>query len=249
MEDRCYRRARRIVVVTRGIRTRLMMRGLPPEKVVFIPNGANIELFQPDPEARQALRVQLGMENRFLVLYAGIHGVAQGLETVLEAAQRLTGDPEVHFLFVGEGPCKPDLLKRKEEMHLSNVTMLAGQPRECIPAFLSAADVGLIPLRRLDVFEGALPSKMFDAWACGLPVILGVKGEAKEVLEQAGAGLAVEPEDPSQLCQAILRLKADPQLREDYGRKGRDFVMRNYDRRDLAERLERVLREVGGKGS
>ena len=134
-------------------------------------------------------------------------------------------------------------------MHLSNVTMLAGQPRECIPAFLSAADVGLIPLRRLDVFEGALPSKMFDAWACGLPVILGVKGEAKEVLEQAGAGLAVEPEDPSQLCQAILRLKADPQLREDYGRKGRDFVMRNYDRRDLAERLERVLREVGGKGS
>ena len=244
LEERCYRRARRIVVVTQGIRARLSERGFPSEKMAFIPNGSNTEIFRPQPEAALALRRELGLEGCFLVIYAGIHGIAQGLETVLEAAHRLVGIPDVHLLLVGDGPAKSHLLQLKEELRLTNVTMLQGQPREAIPAYLSAADVALVPLRKVELFKGALPSKMLDAWACGVPVILAVDGEAKEVLEKARAGSYVEPENPSQLSNAILRLRENPALCKEYGRNGRDFVARNYDRRKLAQSLEKLLQEV-----
>jgi len=249
LEEHCYRRARRIVVVTQGIRARLLERGLPAGKLAFIPNGSNTELFCPQPEAASGLRRELGMEGRFLVIYAGIHGVAQGLETVLEAAQRLRDNPQIHFLLVGDGPSKSPLLQLKETLRLSNVTMLEGQPREAIPVYLSAADVSLVPLRRLELFKGALPSKMLDAWACGVPVILGVDGEAREVLNMARAGIYVEPENASMLADIIVQLRDHPELCKVYGRNGRDFVVRNYDRRRLAESLEAALREVIGQPS
>jgi len=244
LEEHCYRRARRIVVVTQGIRARLIERGFPSEKLTFIPNGSDTERFHPQPEAASALRRQLGLEGRFLVIYAGIHGIAQGLETVLEAAHRLADIPDIHFLFVGDGPSKPQLLQLKEKLRLRNVTMMEGQPREIIPIYLSAADAALVPLRRLDLFKGALPSKMLDAWACSVPVIMTVDGEAREVLNMARGGIYVEPESASRLSDAILQLKDNPALRKEYGRNGRDFVIRNYDRKKLAESLEATLKEV-----
>jgi glycosyltransferase involved in cell wall biosynthesis len=247
LEERCYRRARRVVVVTQGIRARLIKRGFPSEKLAFIPNGSDTERFIPQPETALALRRQLDLEGRFLVIYAGIHGIAQGLETVLEAAHRMSDSPQIHFLLVGDGPAKSHLLQLKDKLQLTNVTMLQGQPREIIPVYLSAADVALVPLRKLELFKGALPSKMLDAWACGVPVILGVEGEAREVMEKAQAGIYVEPENPFLLSAAILRLKDNPALRKEYGKNGRDFVIRNYDRRRLAERLEATLKEVIGQ--
>jgi colanic acid biosynthesis glycosyl transferase WcaI len=249
LEERCYRRARRIVVVTQGIRARLLERGLPAGKLAFIPNGSNTELFCPQPEAASGLRRELGMEGRFLVIYAGIHGVAQGLETVLEAAHRLRDNPQIHFLLVGDGPSKSQLLQLKETLRLSNVTMLEGQPREAIPVYLSAADVALVPLRKLELFKGALPSKMLDAWACGVPVILAAEGEARELLEEARAGISVEPENSHALVQAIKRLKGNPVLLEEFARNGRNCVLRNFDRRKLAGKLERVLLEVMKEGN
>jgi glycosyltransferase involved in cell wall biosynthesis len=251
LEERCYRRARRIVVVTQGIRARLMKRGLPSEKLVLIPNGSNTERFYPQPEAAFALRRQLGLEGRFLLIYAGIHGIAQGLETVLEAAHRLKDIPDIHFLFVGDGPSKAHLVRLKEELGLRNVTMMEGQPREAIPIYLSAANAALVPLRRLELFKGALPSKMLDAWACGVPVILAAEGEARELLEEARAGISVEPENSHALVQAIKRLKGNPALLEESARNGRNCVLRNFDRGKLAGRLERVLLEVmkEGKGA
>ena len=181
LEEVCYNRARCVVVVTEGIRRRLYERGFGA-KLTLIPNGANTDLFHPDPEGGAALRADLGLGDKFVVVYAGIHGVAQGLDTVLEAAEQLMDETDVHFLFVGEGPKKAELLKRRDFMGLSNVTMLAEQPRSLMPTFLSAADVALVPLRRLKLFRGALPSKMFDAWACGCPVVLSIDGEARQVL-------------------------------------------------------------------
>ncbi|HID24078.1 MAG TPA: glycosyltransferase WbuB [Planctomycetaceae bacterium] len=244
LEEACYRRARRIVAATRGIRDRLAQRGIPPEKLILIPNGANTDLFRPQPEAGRALRHELGLEGCFLVLYAGIHGVAQGLEVVLLAAQRLLQTPEVCFLFVGEGPCKADLTRMREELGLSNVTMLSAQPRERIPAYLSAADVALVPLRRLDLFKGAVPSKMFDAWACGCPVILTVDGEARWILEQAQAGLFVEPESPEALVEAIRFLSEHRDLCREYGANGRRFVERHYSRQVQAQRLVELLERL-----
>ncbi len=246
LEKLCYNRARHIVVVTEGIRQRLAARGYR-DKLVLIPNGANTDLFRPDPDGAAALRARLGLEGRFVVLYAGVHGLAQGLETVLEAAHRLQTVPQVHFLFVGEGPCKADLLALKDHLGLTNVTLLPECPRSEMPAFFSAADVALVPLRRLELFQGAVPSKMFDAWACGCPVLLTVAGEARRVMEQAEAGLFVEPEDADQMVQAILRLRAEPDRARRYGENGRRFVEMYYSRQRLAARLEALLLEVVGE--
>jgi len=243
LEEMCYNRSRCVVVVTEGIRRRLEERGFGA-KLALIPNGANTELFRPDPDEGAALRSELGLSGKFLVIYAGIHGMAQGLETVLEAARQLQGEPDVHFLFVGEGPKKRDLLNQQDALGLANVTMLAEQPRGSMPAYMSAADVALVPLRRLDLFRGALPSKMFDAWACGCPVVLSIDGEARQVLEQADGGVFVEPENSRQMADVLLQLKANPERLRHLGQNGRRFVEQYYSRERLAARLEALLREA-----
>jgi glycosyltransferase involved in cell wall biosynthesis len=244
LEERCYRRARRIVVVTQGIHDRLVERGIPARKLALIPNGANTDLFRYRPEAGRAVRRELGLEGRFLVIYAGIHGIAQGLETVLETADRLRGHSNVHILMIGDGPCKAALLEQKEGMDLPNVTMLDARPRETIPAYLSAADAALVPLRKVELFKGALPSKIFDAWACECPVILSMQGEAREVLERAKAGVYVEPESPSALAQTIVELAGNPWPLQRYGRNGRRFVEAHYSRQAQARRLTRLLERI-----
>lgn len=244
LEERCYRRARRIVVVTEGIRRRLVERGIPEEKLVLIPNGANTELFRPQPEAGRTLRERLAVGDAFLVLYAGILGIAQGLETVLEAAHLLRDRSDIRFLLVGDGPCKADLVRKKEELGLTSVTMLDAQPREEMPAYFSAADVALVPLRKVDLFRSAVPSKMFDAWACGCPVLLGIDGEARAILERAQAGLYVEPEDPRALAQTIVELAARREWCRELGAKGRRFVEAYYSRQAQARALASLLAEL-----
>lgn len=243
LEELCYNRARSVVVVTGGIRQRLEERGFG-SKLTLIPNGANTDLFKPDPVGAAAFRAEMGLRSEFLVLYAGIHGLAQGLETVLEAAWELSGVPDVHFVFIGEGPKKAELVALKNKLELENVTMLPERSRSEMPACLTAADVALVPLRRLDLFRGALPSKMFDAWACACPVILGIDGEAREVMEEAKAGVFVEPEDAGQLAAVIRRLKQDPEQLQRYGRNGRLFVVAHFSRQCLAARLEALLLEI-----
>ncbi len=244
LEERCYRRARRIVVVTEGIRRRLVERGIPEEKLVLIPNGANTELFRPQPEAGRTLRERLAVGDAFLVLYAGILGIAQGLETVLEAAHLLRDRSDIRFLLVGDGPCKADLVRKKEELGLTSVTMLDAQPREEMPAYFSAADVALVPLRKVDLFRSAVPSKMFDAWACGCPVLLGIDGEARAILERAQAGLYVEPEDPRALAQTIVELAARREWCRELGANGRRFVEAYYSRQAQARALASLLAEL-----
>jgi len=241
LEERCYRRAQHIVVVTRGIRQRLLERGFPAEKIALIPNGANTDLFRFRPQAGRDVRRRLGLGDEFIAIYAGIHGIAQGLETVLEAARQLAGGSRAHFLFVGDGPCKADLVALKTSLDLSNVTMLSAQPREAIPAFLSAADVALVPLRKVDLFKNAVPSKIFDAWACECPVVLSMEGEARRVLLEAGAGIFVPPESPDALADAIAELSRAPERCREYGRRGRRFVEQHYSRQAQAAELTRLL--------
>jgi colanic acid biosynthesis glycosyl transferase WcaI len=243
LEEMCYNRARFIVAVTEGIGQRLEDRGFGP-KVALIPNGANIDLFRPEPEVGAALRAELGLTGKFLVLYAGIHGLAQGLESVLEAARQLQPVSDVHFLLVGEGPKKNELLALRSRLELTNVTMLDEQPRSEMTAFLSAADLALVPLRKLEIFRGAVPSKMFDAWACGCPVLLSIDGEARQVLDRAKAGVFVEPEDAGQMASAILQLRDDPDQLRSYRENGRRFVEAHYSRQALAIQLEALLLQI-----
>lgn len=244
LEEACYRHARQIVVTTQEMIDYLVERGYPANKATVIPNGANTDLFQFNPSLRQHLRDELGLVDKFVVIYAGLLGIAQGLGASLEAAKNLAdSEPSVHFLYIGDGPVKTELQKKSAEFNLTNVTFLPAQPRETIPGYLSAADAALIPLTRQRLL-GALPSKMFDAMACQRPVLLCAEGEACRVLQLAKAGLTIPPEDPEALTQAVLRLCAAPELCEQFGRNGQQAVIANYSRQAQAQQLVQLLQEA-----
>lgn len=244
-EAKCYQRASQIVSVTQGISDRLTARGVPAAKVVLIPNGSNIDIFQPDPEAGLCLRAELGLQNKFIALYAGIHGLAQGLETLFEAAGLLSAnEPDIQFVFVGEGPKKAELLALKDQLGLSNVLMLPGQALERVAGYLSMADVALVPLRKVDLFLGALPTKMFDAWACQKPTLISVDGEARTLLEQVGAGIFIEPEQPEALAQALRCLRHKPDTLAQMGLKGRQVVLERYSLQAAAQQIETILKKT-----
>ncbi len=248
LESLLYRRARRVVAVTQGIERRLVERGVPPHKTALVPNGANTDLFRYTEAGRAKVRAELGLEGKFVVLYAGIHGIAQGLETVLQAADLLRGDPDLQFVFVGEGPRKGALLSMKSKLGLSNVRFVPEVPAEAMPAYLSAADCAVVPLRDEPLFRGALPSKMFEAWACRRPVLLAVAGEAADLLRDARGGLSMRPEDPEALAAAIRYLRTHPEEAAAMGHRGRDYVVRRYSRREQARKLEQLLEEVSQEG-
>ncbi len=148
VERFCYRRARRIVVVTQGIARRLTARGIRPGRVALIPNGANVDEFHPAPEVAAALRRDLGLGDRFVAIYAGIHGVAQGMETLVEAARLLQDTPEIVLLFVGAGPRKAAVAERAAALGLANLCLLSEQPRAAMPGYLTLAGCTIVPLAR-----------------------------------------------------------------------------------------------------
>jgi glycosyltransferase involved in cell wall biosynthesis len=244
LEEACYRRARKVIVVTSDIRERLIRRGITDEKILLVPNGANTELFQFDPAARERIRASLGLQDKFIAIYAGIHGVAQGLEHVVEAARLLRDEARIHFLLIGEGPKKAEIATLVERYQLNNMTQLPEQPRNDIPAFLSVADVALIPLRKIDIFKGALPSKIFDAWACNRPILLSVDGEARQIMEAAHGGTFVPPEDTEAMAAALITLSRSPHECERMGENGRAYTLQHFSRRALAEQLANELEKL-----
>ena len=244
LERLLYKRASRIVAVTEGIKSRLTERGLGDHRIAYIPNGANTEGFRYDEAAGREVSGRLGFAGKRIAMYAGIHGIAQGLETVLEAARHLQTREEIAFVFVGEGPRKAHLMRLSREMGLDKVSWLPEVPSNQMYAYLSAATCSIVPLKDEPIFRGALPSKMFEAWACERPVVLSVAGEARGALEKAGGGMAIPPEDPIAMSNAISYLADHPREAAEMGRRGRLSVEEYYSRREQAHRLESLLLEV-----
>jgi glycosyltransferase involved in cell wall biosynthesis len=241
LEEACYRRARRIVVVSEGIVDRLLARGIPEEKLALIPNGANTEIYRPK-EPDGALRATLGLgREEFVVIYTGLLGLIHGLETVLEAAELLSSERQIRFLLVGDGPRKEALQQLAAEKTLTNVMFHDAVPEMELPDFIALAAVGLHAQRRLEISRMALPVKMFSYMACQKPALLAVEGEAAALVRSSESGLVVPPEDPAALAEAIVRLRDDPELRQRLGRNGRALVEERYSRAALAARLAGVI--------
>jgi glycosyltransferase involved in cell wall biosynthesis len=244
-----YRHATHLVVDGEWKRRHLIHQGVEERRISVIRNGIE-EGFCLHPDsadaqsARHQVRQALGLRDEFVLLYAGTLGMAHGLETVLQAAERLRGRRDIVFLLMGAGAERGQLCELAKGLRLPNARLLEKQPRERIPAFLAAVDACLVPLRNQAVFKSAIPTKMFEAMAAGKPVILGVEGEAKEILLASQAGLAVRPEDPEAMVGAILRLQNDPLLCQALGRNGRQSVMENYLRRTEAAKYLNLLGEL-----
>lgn len=243
LEEFCYRKAAAVTGQTRGIVDNIVNRGFDKNKVHLITNGIDTELFKRENRDIE-FRKELGIEDKFALSYAGIHGIAQGLEVIVEAADLVKDEEGIQFLFIGDGPEKQKLIDMVEEKKLRNVMFLPVQPKSNMPKIISSVDASIVPLKKLELFKGALPSKMFEALSAELPIILGVEGEAKALIDDAKAGITVEPENPRALADAILKLYNDKELRENLGRNGREYAIKNYSRVNIARKLEKILESI-----
>lgn len=242
LEEFLYRRSDLITAQTQGMVKNIRSR-CPGRRVELMTNGVNTEAFQvpQQPELRARARKEFELQEKFVVGYAGLHGLAQGLETVIMTAKVLAGYEDIVFALFGEGPEKDLLMRLARQALLANVHFYPAQLASCMPEVLSLFDCALIPLKRLDLFQGALPSKMFEAMAASVPVIVGVDGEARRLVDKAQAGICVEPENPKALADAILKLYRDPACRKAMGEHGRAYVIEHYDRKRIARQFEQLL--------
>jgi len=228
LESWVYRHADHVTAVTGGIReTLLNSKRLPAERVLFLPNGVDTRLFQPRPE-NYGLRRELGLMGKKIVLYAGNHGYAGAVETVLYAADCLRSDPAIHFLLVGDGPEKPKLRELATHLALENVTFHDSVPLESVPELISISDLAVVTLRKSKVMAGARPAKAFVMMAGGKPIVLAAEGEAARLIEASGAGVVVSPEDHRSLANAICNLLEDRARAKQMGKNGRAFVVANF---------------------
>ena len=244
-----YKHSDHVVVVTSAFKDHLVEHWrVLPEKISVVENGVETDLFAPQPvDANLSLRQQLEAEGKFLVCYVGTMGMAHGLETLLDAADQLRQEkPNVLFLLVGEGAEKERIKAIAQSRGLSNVRFLDQQPRERIPAIISASDAGLVLLKKTDVFKTVIPTKMLEFMSCARPVILGVEGQAQKIVEEAGAGIVIEPENSSALAHAIKRLAGDLSLGATLGKNGREYIVRRFSRKQTAEDYIQVLQELCG---
>ncbi|HOX28624.1 MAG TPA: glycosyltransferase family 4 protein [bacterium] len=244
IEHWCYRGARKIILVTHGAHRTVAAYngGEYAGRLAIVPNGTNIEGdLQPVPRNGH---ITPELDGKFVIIYAGLMGIAQGLETIVAGAEILRDDPRPVFFLVGEGPVKEELQKSVAEKGLKNVVFHPEVPNSKIKEMYSAADASIVPLRKIKLFEETVPSKLYDSLAGGLPVLLGVDGEARRILEESGGGVFFEPENPVALAESVRRMMDDEESFRKMGTAGRDYVLKNYSRRVLALKLAKELESV-----
>ena len=241
LESLIYRRACRITVPTPGMVERLVARGVPREKVVLLTNGVDTHVYAPQrPDAR--LADELGLNGHKMFLYAGTHGMSQGLDVILEAAKR-THDDDIVYVLAGEGADKEHLVEKVQAEHIDNVHFLPNQPRETVRRLLNLAYAAIVTLRPLDLFRDAVPSKMYESMAIGRPVVASLQGEAAKIVDEAECGIVTEPGDAEALERAIEDLAHDPGRAKRMGEHGREYVVEHFDREKIAQQLRELLAE------
>lgn len=249
IESWAYRQAAYVNGVTQGIRDVLISKkGVPMEKVLFLPNGVDAVRYQPR-QPDEELKKALGLEGKRIILWAGTIGFAHGLEFVLRAAKMLEPHDDIHFLFLGDGSARRSLEAQKADLNLRNVTFLDPVSIEDLPPYYSIAECGLASLREMPAHEGARPSKIFPVLASGKPLIFVGRGECARLIESAHAGVVVPPENPDALAQEILKLFVEPSLTQELGERGRRFVEQNYEWSSLVAGWLRQLHPPPERGA
>lgn len=210
-----YRKSAAVVALTNAFKEDLICRGIDKNKIHVVVNGVDLPRYSPRPKDEHLLE-ELGLIDKFVIGYIGTHGMAHGLERVLDAAELLTTDDEIRFLFVGSGSLKKNMIEKSQELGLKNVIFHQAQPKERMPEFWSILDVALIHLKNNPVFKTVIPSKIFEAMGMGLPILLAGPdgGEASKIVEEDGAGLCIPSEAPDIFTQTVLRLKNNHALRK-----------------------------------
>ena len=240
-----YRRAAAVVAVTRAFKADLVGRGVDGDKITVVTNGVDLTRFFPKPR-EAALADRYGLAGKFVVGYIGTHGMAHGLDTVLETARLLQSRPEgqaIYFLLLGDGACKRALQSKAEQWGLTSVIFLQTVSRDEVARYWSLLDVFVIHLKADPLFATVIPSKLFEGMAMGAPVLHGVGGESARIVEEEGVGLTFEPENPAAMASALTAMAAKEDMRRQMATRARLAALR-YDRRVLAADMLRVLEQT-----
>jgi len=236
-----YRKADRIVALTPAFKENLVGRGIEAGKIAVVPNGVDRGLFHPRPR-QGAVREGLGLPEKFVIGYIGTHGMAHSLDFVVSAIACLE-DPDIHFLFIGDGAEKERVVRLARSKGVRQATFLDPVPKQKVPDYLSACDAALVPLKKSETFKTVLPSKIFEAAALERPILLGVEGQAKTLVEQYGAGVCFEPENKKDFLNKVAELKENSALYQQL-QVGCRNLARDFERKALAMKMLKVIREV-----
>lgn len=243
LELHLYREAAAVVALTGAFKQDLVQRGIDAQKIFVVMNGVDLPRYAPrgrDPSLERAL----ALEGRFVIGYIGTHGLAHDLGNVLEAAELLRGRPDICFLFVGDGAAKTELQLETRRRALENVVFVDPQPKGEMPAYWGLCDLALIHLKDDPVFAEVIPSKMFEAMAMGLPLlVVAPTGEATDIVDRERAGVTVPAGQPAQLARAAVQLRDDDSTRHELSRNALAAAPR-YSRQRQAEEMARVLVSV-----
>jgi glycosyltransferase involved in cell wall biosynthesis len=211
-----------------------VLRSSPEAHTYHLSNGVDTRRFNPGLGSKD-IRIALGDGQGCLAVYAGLHGIAQGLDQVLDAAAMLQDMKDLSIVLIGDGPEKKTLVKHARLSNLKNIRFLDPYPNHAIPAILASADIALIPLR--EQFAGAVPSKLYEAMGSGLPVVMVAGGEAGDILQKAKAGMVIPPGDVEALASALRLLARDREKRVELGKNGRQAAITLFDRRSIADKF------------
>ncbi len=249
LERWMYRSATHIVAVGNGYRDNVLGKVDVSERISVITNGVDLEFYRPQEPDVRFLHIW-DLEDKFVCSYVGTIGMAHGLEVVLEAAKILKhkGRGDITFVLVGDGAQRQCLQEEAKRAGLEDLVVFVGrQPKKEIPAILASSNACLIHLRACELFQTVLPSKIFEVMAMGRPMIMGVGGEAREIVMQSDAGIEMEPGSAESLVQAVEIMADDPEATAQRGRLARDYVAEHFDRNVLAATFLTLLEVVAGK--
>ena len=248
LERFLYSRAECIIVNSPGFIEPLKAVGVSPERIHLIPNGVDLSEFRPLPEVRDRVRREFGFGDRFVLIYAGSLGLANSVETILDAANLLRNEPDVCFTIVGDGQRRRELEAYAERLGLVNVKFIGSIPKQRVPELLAAADAGVATLLDIPLFRTTYPNKVFDYMACGKPTVLAIDGVIREVIDRSKGGVFVTPQDSVALAQGVRTLRDHPNEAQRMGERALAYVTEHFDRRQAEVLMSKLIREVRPHG-
>lgn len=241
LEKFLYARATHILVNSPAYKDYMIGKGVPEKKITFIPYGTDVDMFNPRVDG-SFIRNELGLQNKFIVLYAGALGQANDIDTLLRAAERLKQYDKIHFVLFGDGKERPRLQNEAERKNLSNVIFAGVRPKKDMPRVVASADVCLAILQDIPMFRTTYPNKVFDYMAAGRATVLVIDGITRELIESSYGGVFVQPNDDETLAETILDLSNNMDIVQQMGQNAREYLVEHLDRRDkLNETLELLI--------
>jgi glycosyltransferase involved in cell wall biosynthesis len=243
LEKFLYARATHILVNSPAYKEYMIAKGVPENKITFIAYGTDVDMFNPQVDG-SSIRKELGLENKFVVLYAGALGQANDIDTLLRAAQRLNNEDKIRFVLFGDGKERPRLQSEAERMKLTNVVFAGVRAKKEMPLVVASSDVCLAILQNIPMFRTTYPNKVFDTMAAGRATILVIDGVSRALIESSNGGVFVQPGDDEVLAKTILELSQDPERVQQMGLNARAYLVKHLDRRDKLDETLQFLQSL-----